>query len=167
MALTLTTNLSIETAQARIQSLIEIERPDTLQTHFDQIFRFKDDTKVLGTMDNHQFKIWISDHNVSTGIFYPIIKGKLIPTAKGLDIKLTSRLNIIGRIVFLLLSAVIAYYLITHVVIQKRNDLQFLIPRFLIALIMYGLFTSIPTFIYLRTSRIVKRHVIEGIKNKK
>ena len=166
MATKLTTNLSIETVRLRLKSLIEIECTDTFKNHFDQIFKSKNDTRLLGTVENYNFKIWISDNRGVTGMFYPIIKGNFIKTRNGIDIKIRSQMNMIGLAFFLAYSFSVAYYVLTAIVIQEQNDIKFLIPRFFIALILYGLFTSVPTVNYLRTSKIVKRHVIEGLRKR-
>jgi len=75
-------------------------------------------------------------------------------------------MNVIGRIFFIPYSLFMAFYVLTAIVIQERNDLKFLIPRIFIALVLYALMTSVPTVIYFRTSRIVKRHVIDGLRKR-
>jgi len=166
MATKLTTNLSIETVRLRIKSLIEFESTDRFKTHFNQIFNNANDKYVLGTVEDNSFKIWIGGRRGVTGIFYPIINGTLIKTTNGVDILIKSRMNVIGRIFFIPYSLFMAFYVLTAIVIQERNDLKFLIPRIFIALVLYALMTSVPTVIYFRTSRIVKRHVIEGLRKR-
>ena len=153
----------------RLKSIIDVENKDTLSTHLKQTIFFRDEGKVSGTINNENFKIWIHEQGRSgvTGIFYPIIKGTARSLQTGLEIELKSKFNLVGGTVYLILCGLLGYAILTGIVIQDNSELKFVIPRLMIGIILFGLMISLPSFIYLRTSKITKQYIIKelGLKN--
>jgi hypothetical protein len=154
---------------AKLSSIIEVENEDNLKTHFRQAILFKDNGKVSGTINQENFKIWTHEQGRRgvTGIFYPIVHGQLRPLDQGLEIEFKSKMNIIGKVVFIAIGTMLAYGIITSVVIQENNEMRFVIPRLLIGTVLFGLVISVPTFIYIKTSRTIKEYLINelGLRN--
>ncbi|MFN7331211.1 MAG: hypothetical protein ACK5UP_17090, partial [Bacteroidota bacterium] len=111
------------------------------------------------------FKIWTHEQGRSgvTGIFYPIIEGRPRQLSRGLEIEFKSKMNIIGQTIFLLIAIGVGYGIITGIIIQDNNDMKYLIPRFLIGTVLFGLFISVPSFIHIRTARITKQYLIKEL----
>jgi hypothetical protein len=151
--------------KSKLNSIIEVRREDKLKTHLRQTLLFKDEGLVSGTITNDNFKVWTHEQGRSgaTGIFYPIIEGRPRQLCRGLEIELKSKMNIIGRTVFLLIAIGIGYAITTGIIIQDDNDMKYLIPRFLIGTVLLGLFISVPSFIHIRTSRIIKQYLIKEL----
>jgi len=163
------TDDNIERFKSRLNSIIEVENKDDLRTHFRQTILFKDENKVSGNVENNEFKIWTHEQGRRgvTGIFYPIVIGQFKPLEQGLEIELKSKMNIIGRIVFIAVAILLAYGILTGIVIQSNNEIRYLIPRLLIGTILIGLMISVPSFIYFKTSRTVKEYLTKelGLRN--
>jgi len=149
----------------KLNSIIEVKNEDNVKTHLRQTLLFKDEGLVSGTINNESFKIWTHEQGRSgvTGIFYPIIEGLPRKLSGGLEIEFKSKMNIIGRTIFLLIIIGVGYVITTGIIIQEDNDIQFLIPRFLIGAVLFGLFISLPTFIHIRTSRITKQYLVKEL----
>jgi hypothetical protein len=149
----------------KLNSIIEVKNEDSLKTHLRQTLLFKDEGLVSGTVTNYNFKIWTHEQGRSgaTGIFYPIIEGTPRQLSCGLEIEFKSKMNIIGRAIFLLITIGVGYGITTGIIIQENNDINFLIPRFLIGVVLFGLFISVPTFIHSRTTRITKQYLIKEL----
>jgi hypothetical protein len=149
----------------KLNSIIEVKNEDNLKTHLRQTLLFKDEGLVSGTVTNYNFKIWTHEQGRSgaTGIFYPIIEGTPRQLSRGLEIEFKSKMNIIGRTIFLLIIIGVGYGITTGIIIQENNDIKFLIPRFLIGVVLFGLFISVPTFIHSRTARITKQYLIKQL----
>ncbi len=155
--------------KTKLDAIIEVENEDTLKTHFRQTILFKDNGKVSGTINQDNFKIWTHEQNRrgTTGIFYPIVHGQFKPLSQGLEIELKSKMNIIGKTVFVIIATILAYGILTGIVIQENNEMRFLIPRLLIGTVLFGLMISVPTFIYFKTSRTIKEYLTKelGLRN--
>ena len=149
----------------RINSIIQVKNEDNLKTHLRQILLFKDEGLVSGTMNNENFKIWTHEQSFfgTTNIFYPIIEGLPRQLSRGLEIEFKSRMNIIGRTIFLLIIIGVGYGITTGIIIQENNDIRFLIPRFLIGTVLFGLSISVPTFIHISTVKITKQYLIKEL----
>jgi hypothetical protein len=152
--------------QSRLKSIIEVENKDSFRTHFRQAVLLRDECKVSGTVTNDNFKIWTHEQGRSgaTGIFYPVIEGRPRPLSQGLEIEFKSRMNFIGRTLFLLLIIMLAYGILTGIVIQENNELKYLVPRFLIGTVLFGLMISVPTFIHFRASKITKEYLVKELE---
>lgn len=155
--------------KSKLHSIIEVENEDTLKTHFHQTILSKDNGKVCGTVNQNNFKIWIHEQGRrgATGIFYPIVHGEFRPLSQGLEIELKSKMNIIGKMAFAIITTIFAYGIVTGLVIQENNEIRFLIPRLLIGAVLFVLMISVPTFIYLKTSRTIKEFLSKelGLRN--
>jgi hypothetical protein len=151
--------------EKRLNSIIEVKNEDNLKTHLRQTILFKDEGLVSGTVTNDNFKIWTHEQGRSgvTGIFYPIIEGRPRQLSRGLEIEFKSKMNIIGQTIFLLIAIGVGYGIITGIIIQDNNDMKYLIPRFLIGTVLFGLFISVPSFIHIRTARITKQYLIKEL----
>jgi hypothetical protein len=149
----------------KLDSIIEVKNEDDLKTHLRQIIFFKDEGLVSGTITDYNFKIWTHEQGRSgtTGIFYPVIEGRPKQISTGLEIEFKSKVNIVGRTVFLLIAIGIGYAIATGIIIQENNDLKFLIPRFLIGLLLFGLFIAIPTLIQNQTTKTIKIFLIKAL----
>ena len=159
----------IEELKSKLNSIIDVPNEDTFQTHFRQTILFKDEYKVSGTLKQDNFKIWTHEQGRGgmTGIFYPIVQGRFRPLNQGLEIEFKSKMNIIGKVVFVPSAAVLAYALVTGIVIQENNELRFVIARLLLATVLFGLMISVPSFIYFKTCSIIKKALITelGLRN--
>jgi hypothetical protein len=154
--------------KAKLRSIIDVENEDNWKTHLRQTILSKDNWKVSGSVKQDRFAIWSHEHGmIMTGIFYPIVQGQFRPLSQGLEIVFKSKMNIVGRALFAAIAIMTAYGMWTGIVIQETNELRFLIPRLLIATILFGLMISVPSFIYVRTSRTVTKALIEqlGLRN--
>jgi len=155
--------------KTKLDSIIEVENEDNLKTHFRQTILFKDSGKVSGTINQDNFKIWTHEQGRGgvTGIFYPIVQGRFRPLSQGLEIEFKSKMNIIGKGVFIGIAIMLAYGILTGIVIQENNEMRFVIPRLLIGTVLFGLMISVPTFIYFKTSRTIKEHLTKelGLRN--
>jgi hypothetical protein len=149
----------------KLNSIIEVKNEDNLKTHLRQTLLFKDEGLVSGTVTNDNFKIWTHEQGRTgaTGIFYPIIEGRPRQLSRGLEIEFKSKMNIIGRAIFLLIAIGIGYAITTGIIIHGDNDIKYLMPRFLMGTVLFGLFISIPSFIYIRTSRVTKQYLIKEL----
>lgn len=149
----------------KLNSIIEVKNEDNLKTHLRQALLFKGEGLVSGTVTNDNFKIWTHEQGGSgvTGIFYPIIEGRPRQLSRGIEIEFKSKMNIIGRTLFLLIAVGIGYTITTGIIIQDNNDIKYLIPRFLIGSVLFGLFLSLPTIIHMRASRITKQYLIKEL----
>ncbi|HCW08228.1 MAG TPA: hypothetical protein DGG95_12780 [Cytophagales bacterium] len=65
-------------------------------------------------------------------------------------------MNIIGRTIFFLLLIGIGYAITSGIIIQENNNIRFLIPRFLIGVLIFIVFMALPTFIQRTTTKVVK-----------
>src|SRR5688572_16701593 len=147
----------IEELKSRLNSIIDVPNEDTFQTHFRQTMFFKDEYKVSGTMKQDNFKIWTHEQGRGgmTGIFYPIVQARFRPLSQGLEIEFKSKMNIIGKVVFVASATILAYALVTGIVIQESNELRFVIARLLLAIVLFGLMISVPSFIYFKTCNTI------------
>lgn len=151
--------------RAKLGSIIEAENDDDLKTHFYQAILFKDNGKVSGIINEDNFKIWTHEQGRAgvTGIFYPIVHGEFRSSGQGLEIELTSKMNIIGKVVYIAFATLLAYSIVAGIVIQEDNQMKFVISRLLIGAILFGLTTSVPTFIYFKTSRTIKQYLTKEL----
>lgn len=155
--------------RSKLNSIIEVRNEDNLRTHFRQTILFKDESKVSGVINHGDFTIWFHEQGRRgiTGIFYPIVSGLFRPLSHGLEIELKSKMNIVGKIVFIGIAAMLAYGIVTGIVIQENNEMRFIIPRLFIGTILFGLMISVPFFIYFKTARTIKAYLAKelGLKN--
>src|SRR5690606_27238274 len=114
----------------KLNSIIEVKNEDNLKTHLRQTLLFKDEGLVSGTITNDNFKVWTHEQRRSgvTGIFYPIIEGRPRQLSRGLEIEFKSKMNIVGRAIFLLIAIGIGYAITTGIIVQDDNDMKYLMP---------------------------------------
>ena len=159
----------VQELKSKLNSIIDVPNEDNFRTHFRQTILFKDDNKVSGTVKQDSFRIWTHEQGRGgvTGIFYPIVQGQIRPLSQGFEIEFKSKMNIIGKVVFVVIATLIAYGIVTGIVIQDDNEMKFVIRRLLVGTILFGLIISVPLFIYFRTSRIIKTTLIKelGLRN--
>jgi hypothetical protein len=127
---------------------------------------FKDEGKVSGTINQDNFKIWTHEQGRGgvTGIFYPIVQGQLTPLTQGLEIEFKSKMNIIGKTVFIAIATIMAYGIVTGIVIQENNEMGFVIARLLLGTVLFGLMISVPAFIYFKASRTITEYLTKLIE---
>jgi hypothetical protein len=151
----------IDQVRSRLLSLIECKAEDNLKTHLQQTFLFKNEGKLLGSVDKKLFNVWIHEQGRSgaTGIFYPVMYGQFTAMTDGTGVNLDSNMNIVGKLALIVISALISCGLVTGIVIQEDNSIEYLIPRLLISMALLTLMMSVPLFIYFRTSRVIKNRL--------
>jgi hypothetical protein len=145
----------------KLNSIIEIENEDNLRTHFKNGILKINNTKVSGEIINNTFKIWITD---KLGVFYPVVLGNFKSINNGIEIELSSKMNIIGKALCAGIMTILAYAIIFGIIIQENNEIRFLILRSIVGLIIYGLMLSLPIIIYKRTSKALINYLIEELK---
>ena len=152
--------------KTKLESIIDVENEDNLITHFRQTILFKDNGKVSGTINQDNFKIWIHEQGRGgvTGLFYPIVEGQFRPLSQGLEIEFKSKMNIIGKVVFVAIATMLAYGILTGIVIQENNEMRGVILRLLIGTVLFGLVISVPTLIYFKTARTIKEHLTKEFR---
>lgn len=151
--------------RAKLTSIIEVRNEDNLKTHFRQTILFMDNGKVSGTVNQNNFTIWIHEQGKSgvTGIFYPVIQGQFKPLSQGLEIAFRSKMNIIGKTLFIAMATMLAYGIVTGIVAQENNEMRFVILRLLVGSVLFGLMIFVPTFIYFKTSRTIKEYLTKEL----
>lgn len=87
----------------KVNTIIEVPCVNNFKTHFFQIFFRRNQQKVCGLIQANHFKIWAQDQ-ISTGIFYPVVEGAVMPRAKGVQVSIRSRMNPVGSLLFLALA---------------------------------------------------------------
>jgi hypothetical protein len=147
--------------EEKLNSIIEIENEDNLRTHFQNGILKINNTKVSGEIINNTFKIWTTD---KLGVFYPVVLGNFKSINNGIEIELSSKMNIIGKALCAGLMTILAYAIIFGIIIQENNEIRFLILRSIVGLIIYGLMLSLPIIIYKRTSKALINYLIEELK---
>ena len=88
----------------------------------------------------------------------------MIPRSQGTEIQFSSKMNVIGRTVFLTFNLILSFGILTEIVIQETNELKYLIPRALMGMFLLGLVSTAPLLLYFRTLRIRKTHLINELK---
>lgn len=163
------TNDTKESFQLRLNSIIEIKSKDNLLAHFRKVILFENERKVLGQLETNKFKIWIHEQGRSgvTGIFYIVLTGQFKPLGKGFEIELNSKMNIIGKIAFVIISVMLAYGITKGIIIQADNNIEYLIPRILLGSALFGLMILVPIVSYFQQSRTMKNYIIKelGLRN--
>lgn len=150
--------------KAKLKSIIEVENEDNLKTHFGHSFLFKDDAKLSGTINHDTFKIWVQEQGRTgiTGIFYPIVAGRLRSLNQGLEIEFKFKMNV-RRSVLIGIATMLAYGILTGIVLHENNETRYLIPRLFIGLILLGLMLSAPSFVYFKTSRTIIAYLVREL----
>jgi len=160
------THYDLKELKSQLRLMIEVEAEDNFLTHFRQTMLFKNEEMVSGNIKNDSFKLWIHEQGRLglTGVFYPVVRGKLNPLSQGTEIKINSKMNSIGRAIFLLITAAMAYGVLQSIVIQENNELQYLIPRALMGMLLLGLMCTVPLVIHLKTSGLIKKYLVDELK---
>lgn len=160
------TNYDLKELKSKLHLMIEVEAEDYFLTHFRQTMLFKNEEVVSGNIKNDSFRLWIHEQGRLglTGVFYPVVRGKLNPLSQGTEIKINSKMNSIGRAIFLLITSAIAYGVLQSIVIQENNELQYLIPRALMGILLVGLMCTVPLVIHLKASSVIKKYLVDELK---
>src|SRR5690348_15204870 len=137
----------VEELKSKLKSIIDVSNEDNFWTHFRQTILLKDWNRVSGTIKQDSFKIWTHQQGRRgvTGIFYPIVEGQFRPLGQGLEIGFKSKMNSIGKVVFIAITTMLAYGIVTGIVIQENNEMRFVIPRLLLGTVIFGLMISVPS----------------------
>jgi hypothetical protein len=154
---------NIEELKLKLNSIIDTPNQDNFRTHFRQSILFKDINKVSGTIKHGSFKIWTHEQGRVTGIFYPIVQAQFRPLSQGVEIEMKSKMNIIGKIVFAVVAIMLAYGIVTAIVIQENNMIEFVTRRLLIGTVLFALMISVPSFIYFKTLKTMKLSLIKEL----
>lgn len=131
MATRFSADYDLNKLKEKLNSIIEVKNEDNLRTHLRQTLLFKDEGLVSGTITNDNFKVWIHEQGRAgaTGIFYPIIEGRPRPLSRGLEIEFKSKMNIIGRTIFLIIAIGIGYAITTGIIIVSTRPTTYFHDR--------------------------------------
>ena len=151
---------------ARLKSIIEVQNRDCLTTHAKQIFLFKDSDKISGNLEGDVFSFWVQNSKL-TGAFYPVIKANIKSLEKGNEISIDAKMNIVGFAIVAIIFVSIAYGILTTVVIQKENEFLHVLMRGCVGIVMLTMFMSLPVYLFVRTLKIVRKHLITELIAKK
>ena len=92
-----------------------------------------------------------------TEVFYPILYGTFTAKGTGTSVLVKSKLNEIGLVLTTIIYSIVAYAIITGIVIQVDNSFNFLIRRAGIAFLLFLFFSSFPIILY----RHIRSRVLE------
>jgi hypothetical protein len=139
-----------------VRSKIEYYRTDSLLSHLKTIFLFQ--RGLSGQVESGEFKLW--RYSYWLGIFYPVFYGTIKDRDGSVDIKIRSRLNVLGTTIVLIATAGFIY-LLTKEVLDDNPDPTYFWRRALLGLVL--LIVPYVTFGY----AVMRQHRIErkAIKN--
>jgi hypothetical protein len=106
----------VKELKTRLDSIIDVENEDNLRTHFRQTVLFKDNGKVSGQSARINSKFGLTNKGgvVRQVYSYPILYGQFTPLSQGLEIEFKSKMNIIGKGVFIGIALMLAYGILTE-----------------------------------------------------
>ena len=150
-----------------LRSLVDHEGETGIKDHFRYIFNSKYREVLMGNFDSDPYRIWpLYTTNLSRGvrlnIFYPIIKIKLLNQSET-HLTFSQQMNPFGLIISLLYVAVLAYIVITGIVVQENMDTNFVINRSLVALMVMAVFTAPLILVYNSTARKLRNEILKKI----
>lgn len=137
-----------------VRSKIEFYYTDSLLSHLKTIFLFK--RGLSGEVESGKFRIW--RYSYWLGIFYPVFYGTIVNSDGSVDIKIRSRLNILGTIIILITTAAFIY-LVTAMVLDGDPDLTYLWRRALFGLVFLAVPYATFGYVVMRQHRIERKEI--------
>jgi hypothetical protein len=112
---------------------IKYQRENSLWNHVLTVIR-RDADGLSGTVNQQEFKVW--KYNYWVGLFHPVVYGKIDSKNDKPKIVISSKMNLLGQLIAILLLGLWTYGILTGMVIQEDNSWTFLWRRILIGLFM-------------------------------
>jgi hypothetical protein len=132
--------------QTRVNKLITLPESNSLKNHIFKSNKGGDGT-VRGEFKEGKFTLWRTNKTWS-GNFYPIFKGYHFKINEMDVLEIKTRFNPFAEIIVLVISIVLAYGIITGIIIQSDNEFRFLLRRSVIGIVLFIIFQSVPIFSY-------------------
>lgn len=106
--------------EKQVRSKIQYHRNDSLLSHLKTIFLFQ--RGLSGKIESGKFRLWRYSYWV--GIFYPVFYGTIEQGVSSIEIKIHSRLNILGTTLALIATAGFAYILTKELLDGNPDTIQ-------------------------------------------
>lgn len=130
------------------------------------LFPKDDSSQILrGTVTNESFIVWITNSYL-LGSAYPICKGEISELNEMRALNLTIRFNPIAEIFIIAFNILVAYGLITDLIIQENNAFNFLWKRCIVAIVIFFLINSVPIYIFYSGKSKLFKFVVEILLKK-
>ena len=144
--------------QSKINELIVIKEKNYFKNHFWKL-RFKNDKEVRGELDKGTFIIWRRNAR-RNGVFYPIFKGEKFEI-KGINVlEIKIRFNIFANIIVFTVTMFISFFIIDNVLMKGDVELEFVLKRALVGVIIFLLFQIVPAVSYYS----LKKQTLKGLE---
>jgi len=137
-----------------VRSKIDYYNTDTLLSHLRTIFLFQ--RGLSGEVASGKFKLW--RYSYWLGIFYPVFYGTIEDSKGSVDIKIHSRLNILGKIIVLISTAAFIY-LVTAMVLNGDPDPTYLWRRALLGLVFFAVPYATLGYVVMRQHRSERKEI--------
>lgn len=121
--------------------------------------------KLRGTSNNQSFIVWITNSYL-LGSAYPICKGKISELNEMRTLNLTIRFNPIAEIFIIAFNMLLAYALITGVLIQENNAFNFIWKRCVVVVVIFFLINSVPLYIFYSGKNKLFKLIIDSLLEK-
>jgi len=131
-----------EEFRSKMKRLITIEETNSINSHLFRPRRGSDES-VRGKMREDEFIIWRTNRSWN-GVLYPIFIGKILRIGDREILKLKVRFNPVAEIIVGLVTLGLIYGIVTGVVIQENNELEFLLQRGMLGLILFLILQTVP-----------------------
>jgi hypothetical protein len=125
--------------------------------------------ELVGEVKDSNLHVWTytAGRLTGTGIFFPIIDGQFRSYGEQTILKLTARMNVIGKIILYAIILVLAYAIITGIIIQEDNSMKFLIIRTLAGTFLFSLFMAAPYLSFQHLKKLLIKSLSNELKLKK
>lgn len=151
--------LSIETISKVLEPFVKERGVDSAHTHFEQIFLFKNQSKICGSFKVNEIKIWLCDHRL-IGAFYPVVQ--LSTTEENDRIVIRSKMNSVGLALAILINFAIAWASLNMFILRADVTSATIFQRFIGFLVFIAIF-NFPIYMSYKGARDV---MIQEIKDK-
>jgi len=139
-------NISEDKIQTKLEKLITIREKNNFRNHMFKSDKGSDET-LRGELDKNRFTIWRTNRTWN-GIFYPVFKGRLYEINNTSVIEIKTRFNPLAELIVLILLIGMAYGVLTDIIIQENNELEFIFRRSLIGILIILIFQAVPLISY-------------------
>jgi hypothetical protein len=125
--------------------------------------------ELVGEVKDSNLHVWTytAGRLPGTGIFFPIIDGQFRSYGEQTILKLTARMNVIGKIILYAIILVLASAIITGIIIQEDNSMKFLINRTLAGTFLFSLFMAVPYLSFQHLKKLIIKSLSNELKLKK
>jgi hypothetical protein len=137
-----------------IRNKIEYHNKNSLTSHLKTVFLFQ--RGLSGEVESGKFELW--RYSYWLGIFYPVFYGTIDHGEGSVDIKIHSKLNILGTII-VLITTVGFIYLVTNMVLDGDPHPTYLWRRVLLGLIFIAVSYATFGYLVLRQHRIERKEI--------